>query len=127
MACGCGAGCAAGACASACAAGACASACAATACSGALVAMMAANNLRSNSDYDPEPFDILCKNCKHDSEEHSHKGCNHTDGFFHKTKCSCKHFNFDNEKLEKAKNEIIDVLFKHLKQANELQNDEVVA
>lgn len=114
MACGCGGGCAAG-----CAAGACASA----ACSGAIVAIIAANNLRSNSDYEPEPFDILCKNCKHDSTEHDHKGCNHTDGFFHKTQCSCKHFNFDNEKLEKVKNEIIDVLFEHLNKAKELQNE----
>lgn len=116
MTCGCGASCAAGVCCSS------AAASAMIACNAAIMAGVIANM----DDEQIQPLDILCKNCKHDSTEHDHHGCNHSEGFFHKTTCLCKHFNFDNEKLEKAKNEIIDVLFKHLKKASELQNDEAV-
>ena len=112
MSCGCSGGaCCAGA---GCAAVAC---CASTA---AMAAIIACSAIRNSSDYEPEPFDIVCKTCDHDQGEHNKFGCSHTDGFFHKKQCNCKHFNYDRVKVEKAKNDIIKVLFKNVHKADEL-------
>lgn len=105
MSCSCGAGCAAGACAAS---------------AGAFAAIAACGAI-ANSDYEPEPFDIVCRHCNHDLDDHDKKGCNVTRGIFHKTQCTCSHFAFDKEKIEKAKTEIINILFKNVPRAEKLE------
>lgn len=70
---------------------------------------------------DIEPINFICKDCGHSYDEHKNIKCDH--GVFRK--CECSHFILNNEQVEQAKKELMQIegrLLENYKEALRLNN-----